>query len=80
MNLRVFVLLAFAAAFVFPGCAQVMNDHVIGPHGDVLEELQCARVEDCYELARKECKGNFDVVQSMTYGNSGGQGMMIKCG
>lgn len=41
--------------------AFLLNDGIPGPHGESLTKLGCVQIEDCYRLAREQCRGNFDI-------------------
>ena len=67
--------------FAVVGCNHVVNEHVVGPHGEDLTELSCVDTAACYDLARQTCGGNYEVVQADAVVSSGTsrEHLMISC-
>ncbi|MDB4944509.1 MAG: hypothetical protein JWP97_4043 [Labilithrix sp.] len=55
---------ALALAACHPERAYLVKDGIVGPHGEKLTELECLRIEGCYEVAREQCGGPFDVASA----------------
>ena len=56
----------FVAMIAVAGCAtaRVVDGDVVGPNGEHLVKLECQYLEQCTELARETCAGDFDVVNN----------------
>lgn len=55
-------------AWVASGClpARVVQAHLNGPQGEDDLEMSCVNIGRCFDLARQECGGDFDIVASGT--------------
>lgn len=50
-------------AAVLGGCSHIEAQRFVGPHGEPMAYVSCgSNPPRCYELARQECGGNFDIV------------------
>jgi len=81
-------LFAFALAVAGAGCytAYVVNPDVPGRHGEHFLKLQCGEKEQCLELARKTCGGDFEVESTDTTSSGFGHAppgtsyvMLVRC-
>jgi len=80
-----FVLLASAVA---SGCytAQVLDRDAAGKHGEHFVKLECGETEQCMELARRTCEGDFEVESNDTTSSGFGHAppgtahiMLVRC-
>ena len=62
--------------------AYLVKDNVIGPHGEKATEIECVQIEGCYQVAREQCQGDFDVVRvssEVSNGSTRGQRLLYSC-
>jgi hypothetical protein len=58
---------------------------LVGPDGTEHRLVSCGSIENCYEEARKDCRGNYDIVNTTSETTSSPNGvlsvqnLLIKC-
>jgi hypothetical protein len=58
---------------------------LVGPDGTEHRLVSCGTIENCYEEARKDCRGNYDIVNTTSETSSSPNGilsvqnLLIKC-
>lgn len=76
--------LILISALAMTACMSIQPKPVTGPDGSQDQLISCMKVEDCYNQARKICKGNYKIINTSTesLGNEGfsSTNLLIKCG
>lgn len=76
-------LLLLPVCIAFSACSSSRT--LLGPDGTEHRLVSCGAIEGCYDKARHDCRGNYDIVNtsSETTGSANGllsvQNLLVKC-
>ncbi|RYZ94180.1 MAG: hypothetical protein EOP11_26725 [Proteobacteria bacterium] len=78
-------IIFLACATLSLGAACSATRTLVGPDGTEHRLVSCGAIENCYQEARKDCRGNYDIVNTTAETTTSPNGMLsvqnllIKC-